>query len=61
MTRGGDGALSALSLVWRPVLAGVVEVGAAAVDPAAGDLSAVLPALDRAGGDAELLGDLFRA
>lgn len=40
-------------------LAGVVEVGAAAVDPPAGDVPAALPDLDRLGGDAELRGDLF--
>ena len=39
-------------------LAGVVEVGAAAVDPPAGDVPAALPGLDRLGGDTELCGDL---
>ena len=36
----------------------MVEVGAATVDPPAGDVSASLPDLDRLGGDAELGGDL---
>ena len=51
--------LVALSAVGRAGLAGVVEVEAAAVDPAAGDVAAALPDLDRVGGDAELRGDLL--
>ena len=60
MMTGGDGwaGLVASAAVRRAGLAGVVEVGAAAVDPPAGDVSASLPDLDRLGGDAELGGDL---
>jgi hypothetical protein len=54
----GDG-LGALAAVGRAVLAGVVEVEAASVDPPAGDVPAALPGLDRVGGDAELCGDLI--
>jgi hypothetical protein len=40
------------------VLAGVVEVFAAAVDATAGDQSESLPDLDGAGGGVEVVGDL---
>ena len=40
-------------------LAGVVEVGAAAVDPPAGDVPSSVPDLQCLGADAELRGDLF--
>ena len=60
MMRGGDGFGCRVSpAVWGSVLAGVVEVGASAVDPPAGDVSSALPGLDRVGGDAELAGDLL--
>ena len=59
MTGGGDGCGGlALAAVRGPGLAGVVEVGAAAVDPPAGDVPSALPDFDRLGGDTELLGDL---
>ena len=58
MTGGDDEGLAASAGVRRSGLAGVVEVGAATVDPSAGDVSASLPDLDRLGGDAELGGDL---
>ena len=58
MTGGDDDGLAASAGVRWAGLAGVVEVGAAAVDPPAGDVSASLPDLDRLGGDAELGGDL---
>ena len=62
MTAGGDGCgcglLVASAAVGWAVLAGVVEVGAAAVDPPAGDVPSALPDLDRLGADAELGGDL---
>ena len=62
MTAGGDGCgcglLVASAAVGWAVLAGVVEVGAAAVDPSAGDVPSALPDLDRLGADAELGGDL---
>ena len=62
MMTGGGGAAGrgrAAAAVGRSVLAGVVEVGAAAVDPLAGDVSSSLPDLDRLGADAELVGGLF--
>ena len=55
MTGGGDAGVGCASAaVCGSGLAGVVEVGAATVDPSAGDVSAALPDLDRLGGDAEL-------
>jgi len=60
MTGGGDGvARRASAAVRGSGLAGVVEVGAAAVDPSAGDVAVALPDLDGGGGDAELRGDLL--
>ena len=60
MAGRGDGVGElALATVRRAALAVVVEVGASSVDPSAGDVPAVLPAFDRGGGDAELVGDLF--
>ena len=63
VTSGGDGVagrvLGMAATVWRAALTGVIEVGAAAVDPPAGDVPAPLPDLDRLGGDSELGGDLL--
>jgi hypothetical protein len=62
MTGDGGGVagrgVAASAAVWRALLAGVVEVGAAAVDPVAGGVAAALPDLDCLRADAELLGDL---
>src|ERR1035437_816628 len=62
MTAGGDGCgcglLVASAAAGWAGRAGGVEVGAAAVDPPAGDVPSPLPDLDRVGGDAELCGDL---
>src|SRR6266545_3769941 len=55
--RDGFGAVASAA-IRGSVLAGVVEVGAAAVDPPSGDVPAALPGLDRLGADAELFGDL---
>ncbi len=60
MMGAGDGvARSAAAAVGGSVLAGVVEVSAAAVDLSPGDLPSVLPRLDGLGADAQLRGDLF--
>ena len=57
---GGDGfGRRASPAVEGAALAGVVEVGASTVDPAAGDVPSALPDLDRLGADAELFGDLI--